>query len=178
MPAFKDAAGREWLVKLDGPKIRDVRKEVGIDLAAVDGSAAEKLRDDPVLLVDSLWVICRSQAQTAGVTSQQFGEGLVGDPIETATDALIEAINDFFPSRRREAMKTLTAKMKETREAGMEDALETLTNPDLMPRIRTAMKEKAQKEIDNLLIQLSSATESPAPLASVPTATPSASSGK
>ena len=177
MSTFKDNSGREWSVNLDGPTIREVRK-LGIDLAAVDGSASEKLRDDPVLLVDSLWVICRAQAQAVRVTDSDFGKSLVGDAIEFATEALIEAINDFFPSRRRAAMKTLTARMRETREAGMEDAMETLTNPELQTRIRTAMKEKAQKEIENLLTQLSSATDTPAPSASVPTVTPSASFGK
>lgn len=165
MPTFKDANGREWLVKLDGPKIGEVRKTCGVDLAAIDGSAAEKLRDDPCLLVDSLWVICKSQAQSQSITSAQFGEALVGDSIEFATEALIDAINDFFPSRRREHLKTLTARMRETREAGLEDAMETLTDPTLQTRIRTAMKEKATREIENLLTQLSSATGSPAPAA-------------
>jgi hypothetical protein len=178
MSTFKDNAGREWTVALDGPTIREVRKACGVDLAAVDGSASEKLRDDPVLLVDSLWVICRAQALAARVTDAEFGKALVGDAIEFATEALIEAINDFFPSRRREALKTLTARMKETREAGMEDALELLTNPETQSKVRTAMKQNAQKEIDNLLTRLSSATESPVPLASVPTATPFGSSGK
>lgn len=169
MASFKDANEYEWIVKLDGPKIDQVRKACGIDLAAIDGSAAEQLRDDPVLLVNTLWVVCRTQAQSNSITDAKFGEALVGDPIETATEALIDAINDFFPSRRRVMLKTLTAQMRETREAGMADAMETLTDPTLKTRIRTAMKEKATKEIDNLLTQLSSATGSPGPVVSAPT---------
>jgi hypothetical protein len=169
VPTFKDANGREWLVKLDGPKIGEVRKLLGVDLAATDGSASEKLRDDPVLLVDTLWVVCRGQAAAGGVSSAQFGEALVGDPIETATEALIDAINDFFPSRRREALKTLTAQTKKTREAGMDDAMKMLTDPVLQARIQTAMRMRAEAEIESLLTQLSSATNTPAPATSPPT---------
>ena len=98
MSTFKDNSGREWSVNLDGPTIREVRK-LGIDLAAVDGSASEKLRDDPVLLVDSLWVICRAQAQAVRVTDSDFGKSLVGDAIEFATEALIDF--SVFPKNRR-----------------------------------------------------------------------------
>lgn len=171
MPQFKDVNGREWLVTLDGPTIRQVRKEVGIDLAATDGSASERLYNDPVVLVDALWVVCRAQASKAGVTSEQFGCALVGDPIDDATKALIDGINDFFPSRRREAMKALTARMTETREGGMEDALATLLDPELAQQIRGAMKVKAQTEIQKLLSELtqsSSATKPPAPSGSAP----------
>ena len=172
MPTFKDANGKEWIVALDGPTIREVRKAVGVDLAATDGRAADQLYNDPVVLVDSLWIVCRSQANAAGITGEQFGRALVGDPIDSATDALIEAINDFFPKRRREAMKTLTARMKETREAGMEDALATLTDPELGQQIRGAMKVKAQTEIQKLLSELTqsnSATKSPEQSGSGPT---------
>lgn len=173
MQSFKDGNGKEWIVSLDGPTIREVRKLVGIDLAATDGSASERLYNDPVVLVDSLWVVCRKQAGTAGVTSEQFGAALVGDPIDDATKALIEAINDFFPKRRREAMQALTARMTETREAGMEDALEILLDPQTKEQIRGAMKVKAQTEIQNLLNELTqspSATKSPGQSGSAPAA--------
>ena len=172
MPAFKDANGKEWLIAIDGPKIRHVRKEVGVDLAATDGSASDRLYNDPVALVDSLWVICRAQANTAGITSDQFGAALVGDPIDDATKALIDAINDFFPNRRRAAMKALTARMTETREAGMEDALATLLDPTLRDQIRGAMKVKAQTEIQKLLSELTqppSVISLPGQSVSVPT---------
>lgn len=170
MHTFKDENGKEWVVRLDGPKVREARK-LGIDLAAVDGSAVQKLTD-PVLLVDTLWILCRTQAQAANVSDVLFGEVLVGDAIECATDALIEAINDFFPLRLREQMRKMHAQMKATREAAMDQAMDSLADPTLQTKILAAMKTKAQMEIDKLLRELTqsgSATNSPAPSESVPT---------
>ena len=82
MPAFTDTLKREWLITIDAPKIQAVRGECQIDLAGIDGQAFQKLHDDPYLLVNVLWVLCRQQRPDVNAT--QFGEGLVGDPIEQA----------------------------------------------------------------------------------------------
>lgn len=167
MPVFKDQTNREWVLRLDAPKIAAVRRDCGVDLAALDGTAIERLRDDPVLLVNSLWVLCRSQAG-AGTSDQMFGESLVGDAIDRATDALIEAIADFFPTRRKEMLLKLAAQQKETREQALADAVERLTDPALQTRVKTAMKQAADAEIDSLLTRLSSATASPGSAVSAP----------
>jgi hypothetical protein len=101
MPTFR-AGGREWLLKLDAPKIREVRQQFdGLDLADTDRSmsAYDRCAADPVLLVDVLYVLCRQAVQDAGLTDRQFGEALVGPAIADATTALVEAYADFSPAR-------------------------------------------------------------------------------
>lgn len=55
----------------------------------------------------------------------------------------------------------LAAQQKETREQALTDAVERLTDPALQTRVKTAMKQAADAEIDSLLTRLSSATASP-----------------
>lgn len=167
MPAFKDTNGREWILKLDAPKIRAVRQELSVDLAGIDGKAFHQLADDEVLLVDALWILCREQAN--GTTSDQFGAALVGDPIEAATDALLAAILDFFPNRKRTLLKTLASKNAKVRELAMQQALEEINDPELEAKILAAQKASIQEGIAKALMRLNSAIASPVSVESVPT---------
>lgn len=68
MATFKDRNGKPWTIDLDAYLIRDVRKACdGLDLAALNGEAYDKLDADPVLLVDVLWILCASQANAASI---------------------------------------------------------------------------------------------------------------
>jgi hypothetical protein len=155
VPSFKDTNGREWIIKLDAPKIRDVRQECHVDLIAVDGVAFQQLADDPVLLVDALWVLCRAQA--GGITPTQFGEALVGDAITAATDALLAAILDFTPTRQRTILQTLSAKNARMREMGLAQVMAELNDPTLEAKLLA----KQQAEIRKVLTELTSVGNSP-----------------
>jgi hypothetical protein len=114
MPSFKDTNGKEWSVKIDAPKIREVRSICSLDLVAQDGSAFQKLADDVVLLVDTLWVLCREQAN--GVTECSLA--LVGDAIEAAAKALTDAMLDFLEVKKRmKAMFALTGSSSSANDA-------------------------------------------------------------
>jgi hypothetical protein len=151
MPTFKDTHGKEWLVKLDGPKIRDVRKACDVDLGSLDGEAFSRLDRDPVLLVDVLWILCRGQNN--GVTDVEFGEALVGDPIEAATTALIDAVTDFFPTRKRLLLRSLADKQAAVTAKGTELALAKINDPALENRLLQAAEAKMTRELETLLSQ-------------------------
>jgi len=159
MPSFKTADGREYIVRLDAPKIRDIRAELSLDLGALDfGPTAQRLATDPVLLVDTLWILCREQCGHANVTSQQFGESLVGDALDQAADALIKARADFSPAR----MRSLILKTQETsdriRAKTTEMAAARLTDPAVEERILKAAEAKLMREMEEALTRLESAT--------------------
>lgn len=158
MPTFKDANGREWVVKLDAPTIADVRSELSIDLIDPKGASFLTLSDDPVSLVNVLWVICREQAQRAGLTDRQFGEALVGDPIEAAAGALCSAICDFFPQQRRRLMQLMAARQKQMTEAGWRLMMDRLESADLEQQATQAMEEAIDRQMQSLLSRLHSAT--------------------
>lgn len=158
MPEFKDANGKAWLVRLDAPTIADVRRDCGVDLAELEGKVAGQLESDPVLLVNVLYVVCREQANQAGINDRQFGTALVGDPIGAAAKALIDAITDFFPIGKRTLLRSLVDKQGEIRDKGTALAMAKLNNPELQQQLLAAMESKMDAEIASLLTRLSSAT--------------------
>jgi hypothetical protein len=168
MPAFKDENGREWLVRFDGPKIRDIRTELGVDFGKQNSTAFADVADDFVKLVDVLWVLCRGQA--SGLTAQQFGEALVGDAIERAVEALREAYLDFCPARQRSLLRCLAEKQAAMVEAG-ENLLKTkLVDEKLMKDYLAAVENQMDITLSNLIkVGKLSATSKPDSSASAPT---------
>lgn len=151
---FTDNTGRQWMLVVDTAAIKRLRKRLDVDLADVSGKTLERLSDDPVLLVDALWLLCEEDAAKAGVSDAAFGRALSGDPIDDAVTALLEAVIDFFPKSRRGPLRRIRTAMQ--RIANRRETL--LADPRLDAAIDLAMEEMLQKT----LTRLQSATGSPA----------------
>jgi hypothetical protein len=103
MHTFADNKSRTWALSLDVASLKRVRDMLGVDLrfAAFGGPLLLRLADDAELLVNVLYVLCKDQADTRGVSDEDFGRGLVGEAIAAATNALVMALADFMPPARR-----------------------------------------------------------------------------
>lgn len=117
MTEFTDKDGRAWTLRLTVGSLAAFRA-AGIDLSKALRSAeglAEILFADPENLVRVLWVLCEGQAKEKGVDPQAFAEGFDGPALESATEALLSAVADFFPrtavgkALRESQPKTLAA---------------------------------------------------------------------
>ena len=148
MPSFK-AGGKEWLVSLDVLKIADIRNELQwkgrpFDIAARDASQYEAITGDDVLATNCLWVMCREDAATAGLSEAQFKRLINGDVAEDAARALIEAVIDFSPSRQRALLRDLLAKYLAVQDAAVEAASERFAQAGSFE----AMKAHAVAEVN------------------------------
>ena len=103
--SFKDTEGREWLLRVDVDAVRRLRAN-GIDFQKLVKNNLADLKEDFELLGNFLFVLCQEQAEKRKLTDSEFGRALAGDVILHATDALVEAIIDFFPnSEARQAIR-------------------------------------------------------------------------
>lgn len=162
MSTFKDNKGRDWEILVNVPKIRAVREACdGLDIGDPTGRALDTLEKDPCKLVDVLFVLCEEQAKEQGISDVQFGEALFGNEIDDATEALIEAHINFSRGRTRSLLRKTMEKTRETRELGMEVAIKKLDDPELMKRVKVEMEARMDREVEESLTRLSSATNSP-----------------
>ena len=106
MKTFTDNTGRTWTLSVTVGTIKRVRALCGVDLANIitmesgktpNVGLLERLAADPVLLVDVLFAVCKPEADTKGITDEEFGRAMAGDVIELAATALLDEIIDFFP---------------------------------------------------------------------------------
>jgi hypothetical protein len=166
MHNFRDADGRAWNLEVTIPEVRRVRDRLHVEILEfvdVNGELFKRVTRDPCLLCDVLYVLCEPQAVAQNITDEQFGRALRGDALDGATDSLLWAIIDFFPSERREALRSLWEKVMRLGKMAHQNAMEILRSPQL----ETAM----QKTLKNLLAAGpgESVSDSPESSASTPT---------
>jgi hypothetical protein len=148
MKTFRDREAREWTVDISVDAIRRVKSLAKVDLMELlsEGAFIDKLIADPCLLVDILYVVCKPQADSRGVTDEQFGAAMGGDSLDDATSALLEDFCDFFPSRKREILKTALAKLKQIEGQVLTAAENAMNDPALDTAIKTALTKLASTQ--------------------------------
>ena len=126
MREFTDTTGRKWAVEVNATTLKRVRGLLDINLLTVLEDECKLLADlhsDPILLVDVLYVLCRDQAEKAGVSDEDFGRAMSGDVIEAGLAALLEELTSFFPKpQHRQVMGQALAKLRRIQEVVLTDA--------------------------------------------------------
>jgi hypothetical protein len=138
--AFRDNAGREWLVSINVAAVKRCRDLAGTDLYGLVQDRFKGLADlmgDPVRLVDVLYVLCRDEATQRGITDEDFGRAMAGDAITAATDAFLVELTDFFPDPRVRAglqkVFSLSRTVADQMMTAMTDQIATI-DPDTIAR--------------------------------------------
>jgi len=165
-----EALGREWHLSLDAPKCARVREECGVKLAVRPGEEFDlrAITEDPELLPDVLWTLCRDDAQRASVEKDAFIRAIVADVAEDAGRALGEAIINFIPSRlRREQLRAALQQDREVEATGL--SIMSARLEQLGKASKAKVETEVNRIIDQTLARLSAATDLPANLASTPT---------
>ena len=152
MRQFTDTKERVWDVELNVRQMKRVRDVLGIDLVNViqagkDGAVAtdtlDRVANDPILLVDILWVLCEGQAKAAGVTDDDFGSSLAGDSISDATRAFLDELVDFFPGARRLFLKKAADLARKYETENLEVLEKALNSPEFEERLKTSLQPPA-----------------------------------
>lgn len=145
MIGFVDSVGRRWSLRITVGVIRRVRDALGIDLANIlsDPEILTQLGRDVVLLVDTLAVVCRPQMDEQGITEEQFAEGLLGDALEQATDALLRGIAEFFPEKKRGVVLRLLDKTAEMGAASLDQAMASIDSLSISGESSTSVPGSA-----------------------------------
>ena len=138
MKAFKDNADRTWEVEVTTAAVKRVRGLVDVDLVGqtLSGDLLDRLADDPVLLCDVIYALCKPQADREGISDEDFGRAMAGDAIERATAALLEELVDFFPSPKRRILRKALAKLETLQGMALTWADEKLDGTEIEDELR------------------------------------------
>lgn len=133
-------------------RVRDAG--IGVDLLDVsEGKLFQRLSTDPVALIDTLYVLCADQAKTYGVSDEDFGRMMAGDLIESASQALIEAVVAFTPNPKvRAALGNVAAKTRQAQDRAVEVAVAHINSP--------RMDEAINRELEKMDAEMAAAIDS------------------
>ena len=125
-----------------------------LDLIDPQSSLMSRLFSDPCFLCDVLFVLCAPEAEKRSVSDEDFGRALRGDALDSATEALLQGIADFFPQRRKEVLTELLTKMRTYQGRVTEAAIARVKSPE--------MEAEMEKEYQKAVASMNSASNSPA----------------
>lgn len=160
MSAFTDKTGHAWTIELSAPVVRDVRDQLGINLTALDADPFSQLAADPVLLVDVLYVLCREEANKLGISSRDFGMRL-GSDLDKPTEAVLDAIVNFFPAGKRSVVRSAYLANQESMRRADEILLRKIQDPQNQNRVAEANAKKMDAVLEKLLGNLEHTVTSP-----------------
>ncbi len=110
---FVDNQQREWMLTINVAAMRRAKAN-GIDLSMPVNQLREFMMDD-VFTCDALWAVVSSNSKERSVSQEQFESGIDGVVIETARDALWEALAAYYAPGKaemlREAVRSIKAEM-------------------------------------------------------------------
>lgn len=144
MHTFNDKEDREWALDLNITTLKRVRDLCGVNLAAYSGNLYRQIAEDPVLLCNIIFAMCRDRFEELGLTEDQFGAAMGGDTIDAATTALLEEIRDFCPSPAR---RKLLGELLEKGKAIEEKAFAELEAQIKSGALDEALTNEIEKEV-------------------------------
>ena len=83
---MKDTQGREWLFRFTARTVRELAAETHLDTKALDGenSLLQRVAKDESILYTVMWITIRPQAQSLGVTEDEWFDSLDNVSIHVA----------------------------------------------------------------------------------------------
>lgn len=157
MPKFKDSLSRDWDLQINYHTVRTVRNELKIDLLEVaerptdnQTSLLQRLASDEMLLVDVISVILTTQIKALGITVEGFAEGMLGEGLENACNALIEGIANFSRPQKGQMIRVAWSKIKSTESLVATRVTKILEDPRLEKRVN-AMIDQIEADLDTPL---------------------------
>lgn len=158
MRKFIDLFGREWVFEVNVGSVMQVKQQNDLLLPSLFDDELKPMTTflkDVIKVVDVMWTLVEPQAKfmkwkrpvqtengqtledAIGVSPIEFAQGLAGDTLEQATEALLRSVGDFFssPEQREGALGILELMIK----TGREFAKETV---DLINKIDPALMAK------------------------------------
>ncbi|MEM1012370.1 MAG: hypothetical protein AAGI46_09130 [Planctomycetota bacterium] len=146
MRTFTNKDGREFRVALDFPTAKRIRDEVGVNiLAGKNGEGFKLLADDPIALLDAIYVTVQDQCDACGMTYQDFGRSLDVKTVGDAVDAFMAAFALMQPDEIRDLMLSAIVQGKELHHDAMKYLGEIDADRVLLDQLEIAAKAKSAK---------------------------------
>lgn len=100
MSSFTDASGREWSLNMDWGAMRRSR-QAGVDLSMFEELLGDFYRGSDKLIT-ALWAVVEPWAKSREFSREAFEDGVSGEVISTAREALVQSVVAFLPRDRAE----------------------------------------------------------------------------
>ena len=139
MRVFKDKNDFSWEIEVNISALKRVKSYLDLNLLDIfkqnqetqKFELLEKISEDPILLVDLLFVLCEKQVKERKMSTEDFANVFSGEVIENAVNSLLYEIIDFFPETKKAVLKKILDTGKKMQGEAEKLILEKLDNVNL-----------------------------------------------
>ena len=139
MRVFKDKNDFSWEIEVNISALKKVKSYLDLNLLDIfkqnpetqKFELLEKISEDPILLVDLLFVLCEKQVKERNMNAEDFANVFSGEVIENAVNALLYEIIDFFQETKKAVLKKILDTGKKMQGEAEKLILEKLANVNL-----------------------------------------------
>ncbi|MFI4912431.1 MAG: hypothetical protein ACIAQZ_12260 [Sedimentisphaeraceae bacterium JB056] len=151
MKTFTDNTGKSWSITINVAAVKRLKDLQDINLLDAAGrDLLERLSEDPILLCDCLYVLCKNEAEAESISDEDFGARLGGDSLDNATSAFLEELVDFFPKQKRVVLAKILTKVKMAETLAADLATKKLEAPELDGQIEKILKDSFDSATSSL----------------------------
>lgn len=154
MKTFTTTDGTEWRLTVNVLTIKRVLEDTGLkltDLFSTESRISQFFSDD-IKFCEVLWSCVRPDAEKAGKTADDFFSAIDGTVIETAVEALLSELVDFFQEPRRGLLRKVLVKWRLASERlkteGVRDAEQKLEEMDFEAALSQTLTSSASSSPD------------------------------
>lgn len=138
---WTDDESRSWSCTVTVSTLARAR-EAGIDLLTLlTSDLLARCLDDPLLLAETLYLVCQPQIESRALSREQFFDLLHGDHLDGAIAALIEGLIAFSPSSRRQLLREVWNKTRRAWSTLQEQSHARLQSPQVDQTISRLMAQ-------------------------------------
>ena len=139
MRVFKDKKDFSWEIEVNISALKRVKSHLDLNLLDIfkqnpetqKFELLEKISEDPILLVDLLFVLCEKQVKERNMNAEDFANVFSGEVIENAVNSLLYEIIDFFPETKKAVLKKILDTGKKMQGEAEKLILKKLANVNL-----------------------------------------------
>lgn len=153
MASFTDQQGREWQINIDAPTVMEIRSDCDPEFLKNDTKESNtyiRLQEDPVLLCRVVFLLTREQREARHIAEPDFYRSVIGEAIDRATEAMLDAIANFIPKSTKDLLVASAEMRKRVLERGTAELLTRLKDPQLEAKVMENMNAKLDEVIAEL----------------------------
>ena len=139
---YRDSLGRDWQLSFNLAHVRDIEETLRIDFSKLQGGALITLGQDPAKIASLLWILCERQCDAAKVDERSFAEGLDGQALADAEQALEAAVVNFTRPALRGAVRDGMTAAGRAQEVHAEEVRDYVKSDELTQMMRSEIKRE------------------------------------